>query len=58
MKENKQINCFKCECGALVSTNGMSEDEVARHKDAGCAICYLKRLLEQDIKDIDEGRAV
>lgn len=51
---------YKCKCGARVSGKAdrvFTDDEVSELKNRGCAVCYLKNILERDIQNIDAGIA-
>lgn len=55
---NKQTIGYRCKCGAVIASKGITEAEAIERRLAGCAICYLKNLLTKDIADIDSGVAV
>lgn len=56
--DNKQTIGYRCKCGAVIASKGITEEEAIERRRAGCAICYLKNLLTKDIADIDSGVAV
>ena len=57
-KDNKQTIGYRCKCGAIIASKGVTEAEASARRKAGCAICYLKAILTKDIADIDSGVAV
>ena len=57
MESEKMVDIsYRCKCGALVTGRAarqFTETEMAELKRRGCGVCYLRDLLEKDLKLID-----
>lgn len=58
MESEKMVDIqYFCKCGALVTGKAarqFTDAEMAALKQRDCGVCYLKNLLEKDLKQIDE----
>ena len=58
MKSDKMVYIeYKCECGATVTGRAAREftdAEMVELSRRGCGVCYLKNLLEKDLRTIDD----